>query len=249
MTILPTDLTIGELTGKTSTHIDFDRLATPVHRQIVAPFRALQRDARAAGFDLQPVSGFRDYSRQLAIWNGKAAGQRPVLNDSGEPLNIADCSDAELVRAILRWSALPGASRHHWGTEVDVIDAGTIDAAYQVQLTPEEVADDGVFGPMHRWLDEVIARGDSHGFVRPYALDQGGIAPERWHLSYAPLAARYHAALKPELLGAAVLADESLALRETVQGIWGEIYARFVDVDRACYATADAVLSTPDLKG
>ncbi|MEM8266302.1 D-alanyl-D-alanine carboxypeptidase family protein, partial [Morganella morganii] len=48
--------------------------------QAVNAFLAMQQAAREAGFDLQPASTFRDFDRQLAIWNGKFCGQRPVLD-------------------------------------------------------------------------------------------------------------------------------------------------------------------------
>ncbi len=39
---------------------------------------------------------------------------------------LASSAEAERVAAILVWSALPGASRHHWGTDCDVIDAAAL---------------------------------------------------------------------------------------------------------------------------
>ena len=50
-------------------------------------------------------------------------------------------------------------------------------------------------GPFHRlttWLD---AHMHAFGFFRPYTTDRGGVAPEPWHLSYAPVASRAQAAL------------------------------------------------------
>ena len=38
----------------------------------------------------------------------------------------------------MRWSAIPGSSRHHWGTDLDVYDAAAVTPDYQVQLTPQE---------------------------------------------------------------------------------------------------------------
>jgi len=52
--------------------------------------------------------------RQAEIWNAKAAGLRPVLDANEQPIDTGTLSERELVFAILRWSALPGASRHHW---------------------------------------------------------------------------------------------------------------------------------------
>jgi len=47
------------------------------------------------------------------------------------------------VRAILHWSALPGASRHHWGTEIDVIDRAALADGRKAQLIPAEYGADG----------------------------------------------------------------------------------------------------------
>ena len=56
------------------------------------------------------------------------------------------------MRAILHWSALPGASRHHWGTEIDVIDRAALLHGQLAQLVPDEYAADGVFAKLGLWL-------------------------------------------------------------------------------------------------
>ena len=80
-----------------------------VHPRLVAPLTELVEEARSAGFDLRVASGFRSIDRQCQIWNAKAAGLRPVLDDAGEPLSIDELTPMSLVFAILRWSALPAA--------------------------------------------------------------------------------------------------------------------------------------------
>ena len=113
----------GELTGQARTHIA--AVADPpcqLHAQVVAPFLNLRRAAQADGFDLAPVSSFRDFARQLEIWNGKFSGERPMLGASGAQLDAAALRPRERIDAILLWSALPGASRHHWGTDLDLVD-------------------------------------------------------------------------------------------------------------------------------
>ena len=101
-------------------------------------------------------------------------------------------SDSSLVSA-------PRASRHHWGTDFDIYDASAMPEGYQIQLTPDEAQGDGLFAPMHDWLDEYLESGESD-FYRPYSVDKGGIAPERWHLSYRPIADQYAQMLSRELL-------------------------------------------------
>lgn len=207
----------------------------PVHRAIIAPLTALCADAKNAGFDLRLVSGYRSFERQLAIWNAKAEGRRPVLDSAGQALDIHTLSESELINAIMRWSALPGASRHHWGSDIDVYDAAAVPADYSVQLTPAEVADAGVFGPMHRWLDRQFANGHGHGFFRPYDVDRGGIAPERWHLSYAPLAAKCDELVSAKLLSEVLNSVPTLHLRESVLAELNKLYSRYVVVPKTCY--------------
>ena len=151
--------------------------------------RALQRlreRANRAGFNLRVASGYRSYQRQLSIFNAKATGERAIVDDAGRMLLPATLSDTALLAAILRFSALPGVSRHHWGTDVDVWDSAAVNADYQLTLTTEEYADGGVFSAMSQWLDEHIVADNAEGFFRPYASDRGGVAPEPWHLSYRP---------------------------------------------------------------
>jgi hypothetical protein len=171
-----------------------------LHPAAAAAFEALRADARAAGFDLAVASAWRGYARQLAIWNGKLAGERSVHDDAGRPVAMADLTLPEQLAAVLRFSALPGSSRHHWGTDLDVYDASALPAGVKPALTPDEVAPGAVFDALHCWLDERMAAGESHGFYRPYGVDRGGVAPERWHLSYAPLATRLAPRLTTALL-------------------------------------------------
>jgi LAS superfamily LD-carboxypeptidase LdcB len=154
------------------------------------------------------------------------------------PLDVAQLSPEQTAFAILRWSALPGGSRHHWGTDFDVIDAAAVSEDYRPQLTPQEVADNGVFGPFHCWLDQQIASGKSYGLFRPYAEDRGGVAPERWHLSYAPRAREFQQLITPESLREQLQAcgeRGELALFETVCGEMDNIFQRFIQVPEACY--------------
>jgi LAS superfamily LD-carboxypeptidase LdcB len=211
-----------------------------VHQDIVAPLISLKAAAASSGFELRIASGFRGFERQLAIWNAKAAGERMLLDDAGLVLDWASLSESELMAAILRWSALPGASRHHWGTDIDVYDAAAVASDYQVQLTPAEVSDEGVFGPFHKWLDGEFAAGRGDGFFRPYNIDRGGIAPERWHLSYAPLAAFCDFALQAEVLQQALQRREDLRLKDVILRELPHIYRQYIAVPASCYPASYA---------
>ena len=116
--------------------------------EAAAAFAALQGDALAAGFDLAIASSFRSFERQCAIWNGKASGERPVYGDGGDVVELGELAPSDQVHAIMRFSALPGTSRHHWGSDLDVFDAAAVPKGYQLQLSMAEVAGGGRFDPL-----------------------------------------------------------------------------------------------------
>ncbi|MDX8000057.1 D-alanyl-D-alanine carboxypeptidase family protein [Xenorhabdus sp. Reich] len=147
-------------------------------------FLAMQKDAARAGFKLQPASSFRDFTLQQTIWNEKFRGQRPVLDNNSQPLDIAKMSEGELCEAILRWSALPGASRHHWGTELDIYDPFLLPQDKKLQLEPWEYENGGYFEPLTNWLTENMSHYD---FYRPFTRHDAGVAYEPWHISYWPI--------------------------------------------------------------
>lgn len=196
-----------------------------IHREVAPALADLRGRAAERGFDLCVCSGYRSFQRQSVIWNDKLSGRRPVLDKMSRPLQLDGLSDWDRVEAVLRWSALPGASRHHWGTDIDVYDAAAMPQGYRLQLIPEETEAGGVFASMHAWLDtELAAEG---GFYRPYAQDRGGVSPERWHLSYAPLARYYAAQQNPEAL-AQRLRDANISQLDTVLKHLDVIYQRFI---------------------
>jgi LAS superfamily LD-carboxypeptidase LdcB len=228
-------MTVDIVTGSTSDHLVALEQAADhkveqyIHRQVMKPLLDLQQAASKAGFDLKICSAFRSFERQLIIWNGKASGSRSVMDELGQPIDIASLDAWQKIQAIMRWSALPAASRHHWGTDFDVYDAKAMPKDYQIQLTPDEVKGTGLFTPMHDWLDQYIQSGNTE-FYRPYEFDTGGIAPERWHLSYRPLADQYTALQTIDVI-AQRLQQSKILLLDTVIEHLDEIYNRFILVD------------------
>ena len=224
-------MTPGNAVGQDESHLcsaaDAEALSVSVHRDVVDPFRSLRSAAREAGFDVAILSGFRSFDRQLSIWNRKARGELKVLDSEARPLDITRLSPRDLAFAILRWSALPGASRHHWGTDIDVYDAAAKPDGYEVDLIPAEYENGGYFAPFSEWLDTRIANATSFGFFRPYDADRGGVAPERWHLSYAPLAVDFAQVLSPALLRETIQSADIL-LKDVVLANLDEIVSRFV---------------------
>lgn len=221
----------AHLTGENEGHLCSAHHATslgvPVHSDVVEPFLLLRKEAMEGGYDLRILSGFRSFGQQLSIWNRKAAGELPVLDSRAEPLVIERLTERELTFAILRWSALPGASRHHWGTDLDVYDAASRPEGYEIELIPEEVNSGGMFGPLHDWLDKRMATSTAFGFFRPYDLDRDGVAPERWHLSFEPVARAYQEQLSPAVLRRTI-EGAGMELSGVVLENLDEIFERFV---------------------
>ncbi len=220
-------LSAAQLLGQDDSHVQQGADGHSLHPQCRQALERLQARAAQAGFKPAVVSGFRSFERQRQIWNAKACGKRPVLDDNDQALDISDMDEVGLVHTIMRFSALPGGSRHHWGGDLDVYDAAAVPADYQVQLNLAEVSDTGVFGAFHQWLDELIEADDAEGFFRPYAQDRGGVSPERWHLSYAPLANECVEAFSESLLNDALQRAE-LSLQATVLRLLPELYPRYI---------------------
>ncbi len=203
---MPKLLDALELTGRSRTHvvqIELPRIA--LHRDVIEPFLGLRAAAAGEGFDLAVSSGFRDFDAQCAIWNRKFRGERPLLDEHGAAIDATGLDDEQRVDCILRWSALPGASRHHWGSEVDLFDAAAVPPGYRVQLVPTEFEPGGVFGRLAEWLANNALH---HGFYRPYATYLGGVRPEPWHWSFAAVSGAATATLTPAVIAEAIAGAE-----------------------------------------
>lgn len=228
-------LTPLELTGRARTHVrETAALGCLLHPLAAAALVAMRAAAAREGIDLQPVSGFRDFGQQLAIWNAKFRGERTLLDAANRPLNAADLREPERVQAILVWSALPGASRHHWGSDCDLIDRRALPRGARAELLGEEYAPGGRYARLADWL---AAHAHSYGFFFPYDRDRGGVQPEPWHLSFAPVAGPAQAAMSAELLSEA-LAGVELAGREAVAAQLPQLFERYVVAVAAAPAAA-----------
>ena len=176
------------LTGRSNLElIHFDNYL--LHPVVIAPLVALQKKAKKEiQADLKIVSSYRNFERQQVIWNGKLNGERKVLDDQDNIVLKEEYSREEFILKVLRFSALPGTSRHHWGTDFDIFDANNI-SQENLALTHSECIGDGPCAKLHSWLDHELI---SSPFFRPYNYDQDGVAIEKWHLSYTLLAQEYY---------------------------------------------------------
>jgi len=220
-------LTIAQLTGQSQSHLQEVFPGHFLHRDVVAAYLALVERSAEEGIALRMASGFRSFDRQLAIWNAKARGERPVVDSEGKPLAIATLSEREQVFSILRWSALPGASRHHWGSDVDIWDSAAVGDDYQLQLTPDEYASGGPFEHCSHWLDALISSGHAAFFCPYKGAKKEGVAAEPWHLSFRPLATVCERALTPAVLRK-LIENTDICLQGAILENLDEIYSRFI---------------------
>ena len=215
------------LTGKSKEHLaSHPQLAVELHQQLVPALVDLQQKALQEGFDLRVVSGFRSYERQQLIWEEKLSGKRKIFSHDGKNLlSVDSLSDQEKVDSILRWSAFPGTSRHHWGSDFDLYDANAI-AKEDLQLIPSEYLEGGPLHPLTLWLDDLID-GNEIPFFKPYREDHDGVAIEPWHLSYRPIADSFLQLYTLELFQE-VVASSNLPIKEIILDNAAFYYNRYV---------------------
>jgi LAS superfamily LD-carboxypeptidase LdcB len=196
-----------------------------IHQQMCAAFESLSASAKTAGIDLKIASGFRTFERQLHIWNNKFNGNTAIKNANSKTVEITHLSDWQIVEAILLYSALPGASRHHWGCDIDVYAPNLLSANESLQLEPWEYQQSGPMEKLSTWLNKNASK---FGFYLPYDCFRGGVAEEPWHLSFAPLATQYQTIFTLESLSACLLTTE-IAGKETIIANLPKIAERYIN--------------------
>lgn len=114
-------------------------------------------------------SSTRTFQDQRKIWNDKWDGT-VLVNGVNLRKSIAD--PGKRAREILRYSSMPGTSRHHWGTDVDF---NSLANSYFGKGKGKVIFD---------WL---CAHGAEYGYYRPYTAGRvSGYNEEKWHWSYCP---------------------------------------------------------------
>ncbi|RNC91666.1 MAG: D-alanyl-D-alanine carboxypeptidase family protein [Allomuricauda sp.] len=168
-----TTYSIDELMGKAT--IDLYGEGINLRKEAHDAYVAMKKAAYADGFDIKMVSSFRDFYRQQSIWERKYI--RYTENDGMAPLDA--------IEKIIEYSTIPGTSRHHWGTDIDIVD-GYQKVSGDI-LDPNKFVENGPFAPFKLWLD---ANSEKFGFYLVYTDDpkRRGFKYEPWHYSYAPIA-------------------------------------------------------------
>lgn len=140
-------------------------------------FLDMKNDAAKSGIAIYVVSSYRNYDHQKRIWERKYQA------------NMANgLTPQESIKKIIAYSTIPGTSRHHWGTDIDIVDGNflktpnLLSAAHFEQGKP--------FYELGIWLK---SHASNYGFHEVYTNDpkRKGFKFEPWHYSYKPLSCEY----------------------------------------------------------
>lgn len=150
----------------------FGEGATQLSRRAFKAYNSMKMAAWNDGIVLKTVSSHRSYKDQKRIFERKFHS----FTEEG-------ASGAEAIERIIEYSTIPGTSRHHWGTDIDVIQAGK--SVEGDVLLAEHFTLTGAFGELKAWLDENATTFDFY-LVYTNNPNRKGFKYEPWHLSYAP---------------------------------------------------------------
>lgn len=163
----------------------------------------LIKAAEDEGIELKVLSGTRPFGHQKSIWERKWERSRYM-----------GWQAFDKAKDILTYSSMPGSSRHHWGTDVDL---NSLENSY---------FESGEGLKVYEFLKRCAGE---FGFVQVYtSKDEGrtGYEEERWHWSYMPIASamldQYNREIKAEDISGfkgSEVADSVRIVREYVNGI------------------------------
>ena len=145
-----------------------------LREEAASAWKAMKKAAKPDGIDLDIVSATRNFDRQKVIWENKWEGRTAVngtfFKNARKPGKMIKASE------ILKYSAMPGTSRHHWGTDIDI---NSVEDEYFE--TTEGIN-------VYRWLKVNAFR---FGFAQPYTEKNSvraiGYEEEKWHWTYLKL--------------------------------------------------------------
>lgn len=167
-------------------------------------FLKMREAALKDGIELKILSATRNFNRQKTIWEAKWNGSRLVEN---QDLSKTIPNPEKRALKILEYSSMPGTSRHHWGTDIDL---NSLEPAYFKSGTGKKI---------YAWLSENAA---TFGYCQPYSPKGEdrpfGYNEEQWHWSYMPVAKKL-----------TDLAERSLK-NEMISGFLGAETASGIDV-------------------
>ena len=141
--------------------------------EVMQSFWKLRDKAAQDGWHLTLISGYRSFKHQMRIWNHYDFAYKKT-----------DSLDAKRrVRAVMSLVSVPGLSRHHWGTDLDISESGLRGQLVNVHPdTPTRVVQ------FYNWMEH---NAPQFGFCKVYLGKRGAIRDEPWHWSYFPYSRIY----------------------------------------------------------
>lgn len=143
-----------------------------LRKEALLDLEQMSREAQKEKLQIKVISGFRGFDDQKRIWENKYNNTYAKTHPDPK----------ERVVAILSYSSMPGTSRHHWGTDVDL---NSLENSW---------FEKGEGKRLYDWLQK---NGPRFGFYQVYTAGRKvGYHEERWHYSYLPLSKNLLAAYK-----------------------------------------------------
>ena len=152
-----------------------DRAGLYLRQDTYEAFLRMREAAEKDGVNLVIRSATRNLDYQKGIWERKWTGARAIENGKDAAQAYPDPKARALK--ILEYSSMPGASRHHWGTDMDL------------NAFNNKYFETGEGLKIYEWL---TAHAADYGFCQPYSPKGEerpyGYNEEKWHWSYLPIA-------------------------------------------------------------
>jgi D-alanyl-D-alanine carboxypeptidase len=176
--------TDSRFTQPTSLYAQGSAVNGYLRKETYEAFQNMAKAAKRDGVNLVIISATRNFDSQKKIWENKWNGRTKV-----EGKDLTSISDLKKrARLILLYSSMPGTSRHHWGTDIDL---NSLNNNYFL-------TGDGL--KIYQWL---LAHASEYGFCQPYtskANGRKGYEEEKWHWSYLPLSKIFLEEYKKQIL-------------------------------------------------
>ncbi|MBD44377.1 MAG: D-alanyl-D-alanine carboxypeptidase [Flavobacteriaceae bacterium] len=163
----------NQLLGKENPDLTGDTYASKMNKEAKVAFEKMKTAALKDGINIEVVSAYRSFQKQKNIFENK---YKKFTNEGLAPV--------QSVEKIIEYSTIPGTSRHHWGTDIDIIDAN-YPKPISV-LEEENFYGNGPYCQLKNWMDRYS---ESYGFFEVYTKNPNrkGVKYEPWHFSYAPV--------------------------------------------------------------
>ncbi|MXV38171.1 D-alanyl-D-alanine carboxypeptidase family protein [Flavobacteriaceae bacterium Ap0902] len=189
---ISTEFSIEDLMGKSK--LNLYGKGFNLREEAANSLSAMLKEASKSGFNPYVVSSYRSYNHQKRIWNNKYTR---FTKDGLSP--------QATIEKIIKYSTIPGTSRHHWGTDFDII--GSAKNIPSNPLHEKHFNQGGQYHAFKLWLNENSIQ---FGFKEVYTNnpDRKGFKYEPWHFSYATTACKMLSQyIEKEVIGELYKAD------------------------------------------